>query len=501
MAVTPREKLLSALQHDDLEWYNSILSDYQYQLEIFIDSKSKNFFHDLCNSILYHGRLQSFFLSLHKTIQASHNKTTSEYLNSRAKIDDDEYTPLHFAIVKQKKDLVLMMISHGANYQMITKRGFNCLHLAGKGNSIAIFVVLYEKYSFSLNSVSSEGQNALQMVTLNKNWDLAYLIIALSQKEDLDFQDMYGRTSLHYAVMKEKRKIVKYLLLRGADPLIQDLEGKKPIDLSTGFADIDKLLKRKKIRTNGNKRNFYIMLCSLLIKFIIICWITIIKEISNITKLYYVICGYLLFPITIFFWILASKTKPEIEKLNELSLSDLYCKYVPNVLCPYCKCVKRNKHSYHCFTCNMCIKDYDHHCYWVNNCIGKGNIKYFLLALFFLVLDFTYSIIICILLYTNFTSKNAIGVLTSIVTIASVFFLLAVAPFFYLNMSNFLNSTSVHQKFSNKNVRRSLAGLSDVQDTDSMLIQEDPLDSIREHARDSESSEISKFNSLNVQEL
>lgn len=32
-------------------------------------------------------------------------------------------------------------------------------------------------------------------------------------------------------------------------------------------------------------------------------------------------CGYLLFPATIFFWILASKTKPEVEKLNELSLS------------------------------------------------------------------------------------------------------------------------------------------------------------------------------------
>lgn len=149
----------------------------------------------------------------------------------------------------------------------------------------------------------------------------------------------------------------------------------------------------------------------------------------------------------------------------------------------------------------MCIKDYDHHCYWINNCVGKGNIKYFLLALFFLVLDFTYSIIICILIYTNFTSKNVFGVLTSIVTIASVFFLLAVAPFFYLNVSNFLNSTSVHQKFSNKSVRRSLKGLSDAQDTDSMLIQEDPLDSIREHARNSDSSDISKFNSLNAQEL
>lgn len=103
MAVTPREKLLSALQHDDLEWYKSVLNDYQSQLEIFIDSKGKNFFHDLCNSILYHDSLQNFFLSLHKSIQVSHNKTTSEYLNSRAKIDDDEYTPLHFAIVKQKK--------------------------------------------------------------------------------------------------------------------------------------------------------------------------------------------------------------------------------------------------------------------------------------------------------------------------------------------------------------------------------------------------------------
>lgn len=33
--------------------------------------------------------------------------------------------------------------------------------------------------------------------------------------------------------------------------------------------------------------------------------------------------------------------------------------------------------EYHCTTCQRCTPQYDHHCFWINNCVGKNNILRF----------------------------------------------------------------------------------------------------------------------------
>ncbi|AFZ80251.1 zinc finger protein DHHC domain containing protein [Theileria equi strain WA] len=44
--------------------------------------------------------------------------------------------------------------------------------------------------------------------------------------------------------------------------------------------------------------------------------------------------------------------------------------------CPYCRIYKPPR-SRHCYECNACIRDYDHHCPWLSNCIGNDNYKLF----------------------------------------------------------------------------------------------------------------------------
>lgn len=51
--------------------------------------------------------------------------------------------------------------------------------------------------------------------------------------------------------------------------------------------------------------------------------------------------------------------------------------------------------SVHCYTCNFCIEEFDHHCVWLNHCIGRRNYRFFFAFIVLQTIDLIFSITVC----------------------------------------------------------------------------------------------------------
>jgi hypothetical protein len=69
-----------------------------------------------------------------------------------------------------------------------------------------------------------------------------------------------------------------------------------------------------------------------------------------------------------------------------------------HAMCSQCQTYKPDC-AHHCRICDRCVAHMDHHCPWMNNCIGAGNMKHFLL---FLVYVWTASALALILFALNY---------------------------------------------------------------------------------------------------
>ena len=97
----------------------------------------------------------------------------------------------------------------------------------------------------------------------------------------------------------------------------------------------------------------------------------------------------------------------EQEKKNGsglLSENYAHFKYPENIMgldiglykqryCATCKIMRPPKAS-HCWHCDQCVKGFDHHCYFVGNCVGVRNWRNFILFIFFAFMLAVYDLIL-----------------------------------------------------------------------------------------------------------
>ena len=162
------------------------------------------------------------------------------------------------------------------------------------------------------------------------------------------------------------------------------------------------------------------------------------------------------------------------------NLLDLYEKYRPEYICPYCK-VKKGKNTKHCQHCNHCIKvrfkkDFDHHCPWIRNCVGKENKKLFLAFISCTCLDYFFHAVLGLFDYASISEQKKLTIIESpefslMISIFCALCLIFVLPICIVQVTNFIKGTTTHKRFA-YHISTVSSDLSEESDTRSMLLKE-----------------------------
>lgn len=111
----------------------------------------------------------------------------------------------------------------------------------------------------TLYDVDEFKRTALHICALKNVYQLIYFFV--SKGANLDSLDQFGRTPLHYAALYENTEVLLALLCEGADPFINDGNGKRAEFLVNKNKILEKLLKRAKllhiVHKMGKEDKFY----------------------------------------------------------------------------------------------------------------------------------------------------------------------------------------------------------------------------------------------------
>jgi hypothetical protein len=285
--------------------------------------------------------------------------------------------------VRNIQKIIRYFIEKGADLTLVYS-GRNLMHLAAIYESNYLIAFLSEQGIVPLDDEDSSGRSPIELAIDFKNNSSAILLACLGS--DLNVQKrnrMY--TPCEKAVFHNDFNLILNFIANGG-------RISKEVQVEALSRCLDKKVKKIIVRFKKKKqicwgifgggiKKSMIWRNVLCVYLVPMCFIvTLTKEWK---KIYKNTPGFIFLVIYMFFYLLTMiafvmlKRKKAKSCQNQSLLSQLYFEYKNEFVCPYCKCMMKEK-TRHCFICNMCVpvnnkQDFDHHCKWLDHCIGKGN--------------------------------------------------------------------------------------------------------------------------------
>ena len=337
--------------------------------------------------------------SLSQEEKINNENIFKDFIN--AKTETEHLTALHYASFRGNIKIIKILIQNFANVQALTYNGLNMLHKGAQGNSPNSIIYFNKKYNIDIASTNNDNLNSMHFAAIS-GMDNS-IIYLLNMGLNPNLQDINGNTPLHYAVKYGQNRIIKKLLHNGADKNILNKNKVSPAMLARENPELSDIFSKKGIcqklffKPDINKKSKFSninMLLFIILHFTVI-FLTFIMLMPYFDNTYfsilYLVISFLLF---ILFFILAfsdpgtltnNKYKDVLDIIEQGELLEYYC--------PKCL-IKMDFRTKHCVICEKCIDDFDHHCFWVGNCIGKKNFSLFFDFLVYVIFNTLFNFLI-----------------------------------------------------------------------------------------------------------
>ena len=357
------------------------------------------------------------FLNYDEIIIAIINETKARLISNKQKFDEfineveetEGFTPLHYSSFRGNIKICSILIENGANINKLSIHNYNMIHMAAKGNQPGTIVFFKEKYLQKIEALDDKGCTPLHLAV--QFGSEAALLFLLAFGVNVNYKDNKGYTPLHYAVKFNKLKIAKKLIQRGANKDLRDYEiNFTPVEMAKGKNDFIEVFRKKGIfeilflRPNIVKKKYKkINFFTFLIIHIFIFFTNYLIILPNINKVKISYIYVISFIIIIgLFFMLHFSDPGRVKTKRYMSFIDIINKEEDiNNYCPQCKVKITSIHTKHCIICDDCFEEFDHHCFWVDNCIGKNNFGLFFIFLCLINLNTIFNIFLSFLSKIN----------------------------------------------------------------------------------------------------
>ena len=168
-----------------------------------------------------------------------------DLLQQKINLNSSTFNPpiLEEAVNSGNKEVVELLLKHGANPNIENKNGDTPLFVASKSDDNKNDIVeLLLKHGADPNVINNRFISPILLASNRGHTDIVELL--LKHGADVDVYDLHGFTPLMMACVTGKYDTVKFLLENGAEVNVKNNNGETPLSLASRYKDIVSLLKK-----------------------------------------------------------------------------------------------------------------------------------------------------------------------------------------------------------------------------------------------------------------